>query len=86
MFNMEEILAMATVLAAVVTGVTEVLKKSFKMNKRFVPLASLAVGILLGAAAYFIDAEVGIRMWAGGIAGLMGTGLFEAGKNMKGDK
>lgn len=83
---MEEILAMATVLAAVVTGVTEVFKRTFRMNKRFVPLASLAVGILLGAAAYFIDAEIGIRMWAGGIAGLMGTGLFEAGKNMKGDK
>lgn len=80
---MEEILMIATVIAPVTAGVSEAIKKGFKPDKRYMPLIAVLLGVLLGAAAYFVDAEIGLRMWAGGISGLAATGLFELGKNTK---
>lgn len=80
---MEEILLLATAIALVVGGVVEAIKRATNVNKRYLPVVAIAVGILVGAAAYFLDAEIGLRMWAGGIAGLMSVGLFETGKNIK---
>lgn len=80
---MEEILLLATAIAIVVGGVVEAIKRATRINKRYLPIMAMAVGILVGAAAYFLDAEIGLRMWAGGIAGLMSVGLFETGKNIK---
>ncbi len=80
---MEEILLLATAIAVVVGGVVEAIKRATRVNKRYLPIVAIAVGILVGAAAYFLDAEIGLRMWAGGIAGLMSVGLFETGKNIK---
>lgn len=80
---MEEILILATAISLVVGGIIEAIKRASNVNKRFLPIMAMAVGILVGAAAYFLDAEIGTRMWAGGIAGLMSVGLFETGKNIK---
>lgn len=83
---METILLLATAIALVVAGVVEVFKRAFEVDKRYLPLLALVLGMAVGATAYFLDAEIGIRMWAGGIAGLMSVGLFETGKNaIKGD-
>lgn len=41
---------------------------------------AVGLGITLGAAAYFTDAEIGFRLWAGGVSGLESVGLFELGK------
>jgi len=84
---MQEILAIATIIAPITSGVLQALKKAIGIDKRYIPLAAVCVGVILGAAAYFVDAEICIRMWAGGISGLAATGLFELGKNTrKGDK
>ncbi|WP_172369556.1 holin [Sporosarcina jiandibaonis] len=80
---MNEILISATAIAIVVTGLVQVFKQATNINKRYLPLMAIIIGILVGAAAYFLDAELGLRMWAGGIAGLMSVGLFETGKNIK---
>lgn len=80
---METILILATAIAIVVGGAVEAIKRATNVNKRYLPIVAIAVGILVGAAAYFLDAEIGLRMWAGGIAGLMSVGLFETGKNIK---
>lgn len=80
---MEEILILATAIALVVGGVVEAVKRATNVNKRYLPIVALTVGIGVGASAYFLDAEIGHRMWAGGIAGLMSVGLFETGKNIK---
>lgn len=82
---MEEILILATAIAIVVGGVVEAVKRATNVNKRYLPLVAIVVGVVVGAAAYFLDAEMGLRMWAGGIAGLMSVGLFETSKNIKGD-
>lgn len=83
---MIEILAMATVIAPVTSGAVQVVKKATNLNKRYLPAVATVVGIGLGAAAYFLDVELGLRIWAGGISGLAATGLFELGKNVKDDK
>lgn len=80
---METILLLATTISLVVGGVVEVFKRAFKINKRYLPLLALILGILIGIAAYFLEAEIGVRMWAGGVAGLMSVGLFETKKNMQ---
>jgi len=83
---MTEILAMATVIAPITWGVLQVVKHATKVNKRYIPLLALIVGVVLGLIATFLDADITIRMWAGGISGLASTGLFELGKNtIKGD-
>lgn len=77
---MVEILAMATIIAPVTWGVLEAVKRATQLNKRYIPLMSLIIGVLLGALAYFLNADLMLRMWAGGISGLAATGLFELGK------
>ncbi len=84
---MVEILAMATVIAPVTGGVLQAIKKATEVNKRYIPLMAVVLGVGLGAAAYFLDADLGLRLWAGGISGLAATGLFELGKNtVEGDE
>lgn len=80
---MVEILAMATVIAPVTGGLVQAVKNATQVNKRYLPLMAVGVGLTLGAAAYFLDAEIGIRLWAGGVSGLASVGLFELGKNVK---
>lgn len=82
---MQEILMIATIVAPITTALVEAIKKGFKPKERIMPLIAVVIGILLGAAAYFVDAEIGMRLWAGGISGLAATGLFELGKNAKDD-
>lgn len=75
---MKEVLLFATVLLPIVTALVQLLKITVPIKKNFVPLLSFVVGILVGAAAYpFTDLELMLRLWAGGFAGLAGTGLFE---------
>ena len=78
---MVEILAMATIIAPVTAGVVEAIKKATGVNKKYLPILAAVIGLIIGAAAYFLDAELGLRIWAGGISGLAATGLFELGKN-----
>lgn len=78
---MVEILAMATVIAPVTAGVVEAVKRATQVDNRYLPAVATILGMGLGAAAYFLDAELGLRVWAGGISGLASVGLFELSKN-----
>lgn len=80
---MLEILAMATLIAPVVTGVVQAVKKATGVDKRYLPLVAIVVGMVLGALATFIDPSITLRLWAGGISGLASVGLFELGKQGK---
>lgn len=78
---MVEILAMATIIVPVTWGVLQVVKTATNANKRFIPLMAVVLGIALGIGAVFLEADLVLRIWAGGISGLAATGLFELGKN-----
>lgn len=80
---MIEILMMATIIAPVTSSLVHAIKISNRVNKRYLPLTAVVVGIGLGASATFLETELVIRMWAGGISGLAATGLFEVSKNGK---
>lgn len=72
------VLAFASVLAVFVLALVQLAKKSINMTTNIVPLVGLVIGILVGAAAYpFTDLDLILRLWAGGLAGLSATGLFE---------
>lgn len=84
---MLNILVMATTIAAVTSGVVQAIKKTEKINKKYMPLGAIVVGVILGASAVFMDIGVIERLWAGGISGLAATGLFELGKKtVEGDE
>jgi hypothetical protein len=75
---MEQVMLFATALIPFVTAGINLLKKSVPLKKNLVPSISFVFGLVLGVVAYpFTDLDLTLRLWAGGIAGLGATGLFE---------
>ncbi|MUK88488.1 holin [Ornithinibacillus sp. L9] len=82
---MEQVLMFATILMPTITAVVEVIKRAFCLPKNVIPAISLGVGLIIGGLAYpFTDMDLILRLWAGGYAGLSGTGLFELVKKRNG--
>lgn len=83
---MEAVLIFATVIAPIILGVVELIKRSASdsLNKNYIPLIAFAVGIFIGFAAQpFTELDLALRLWAGALAGLASTGLFELGNDRK---
>lgn len=76
--TLEAVLTFASVLAVFVLAAVQLVKNTVKMSSNIVPVVGLLIGLLIGAAAYpFTTLDVTLRLWAGGLAGLSATGLFE---------
>lgn len=71
------ILGLATILCIATTGITEAVKRALNVPTNLVPVVGIIVGTLLGLFANFTGVELVARLWAGAIAGLMATGLYE---------
>lgn len=71
-------LAVAAVpVSALITGLTQVVKSTFHLSARYIPLAAVLIGALLGTAmiqATGLGALVGVAL------GLGSVGLWEVGK------
>lgn len=81
---MTSVLAFATVIGVVVGAFMEMIKRSTKIPANYIPAVSFAVGLFVGAVAYpFTDMELILRLWAGGIAGWMASGIYETVKQTK---
>lgn len=82
--HMQEVLFFATVLSPIVTAIVELIKRVIpSISKNIVPLISLGVGLLIGAASFpFTEMEFMLRLWAGGFSGLAATGLYEIGSKV----
>ena len=75
---MEEILMFATILAPIVVGLTEMIKRMTVVPERYLSVVALFLGFAIGvAAAPITDMDIWLRLWSGGIAGLSSVGLFE---------
>ncbi|WP_411350317.1 holin [Paenibacillus sp. WLX2291] len=75
---MQLVLAFASTLAVVVLALVKLVKTTANIPKNVLLVIGLIVGLLIGAAAYpFSNLELVLRLWAGGLAGLSATGLFE---------
>ena len=80
---MTTILAFATILLPIVTGLTQLAKQTIpKLSKNLVPIVALIIGLLIGwLAAPLTDLSWVLRLWSGGLAGLASTGLIELAFN-----
>lgn len=86
---MEQIIAFSAIIAVITGALTEVVKRTKKVPKNFLPLASMVIGLVLGGLTSFIpelvtELSFGGRLLAGVISGLMATGIWETFKNQKG--
>ncbi|MET3507021.1 holin [Halalkalibacter oceani] len=82
---MEPVLLFATVISPIILALVELLKRSVSLSKNIVPLVSLIIGLIVGAASYpFTELELILRLWAGALAALAATGLFELGNEREG--
>ncbi|ETT55824.1 holin [Paenibacillus odorifer] len=76
--NLTDVLAFASVIAVFVLAGVQFVKTTVNVPKNILPLIGLVIGLLVGIAAYpFTDLDFTLRLWAGGLAGLSATGLFE---------
>ncbi|MEK3664022.1 holin [Paenibacillus sp. FSL F4-0236] len=75
---LDDVMAFALILAVFVLALVQLVKNSINIPRNAVPVIGLLIGLLIGAAAYpFTDLDIVLRLWAGGLAGLSATGLFE---------
>lgn len=75
---MEAVLLFATILSPVVAALVELIKQTVNVQKNYLPLIALVIGLLVSFVAYpFTDMELVLRLWSGGFAGLAATGLYE---------
>lgn len=75
---MKQTLAFGTVLLPIILALVEGAKKSFTIKKNFIPTLAVVIGLFIGfAASPFTELDLVLRLWAGGLAGLSATGLFE---------
>ncbi|MNL11768.1 Phage holin [compost metagenome] len=83
---LNNVLAFASLIAVFVLAANQAVKTAVNIPRNLIPVVGLVIGLLIGAAAYrFTDLELSLRLWAGGLAGLSATGLFELGKNRPGN-
>jgi hypothetical protein len=76
--NLTDVLAFASVIAVFVLAGVQFVKKTVNVPNNLLPAIGLVIGLLIGVAAYpFTELDLTLRLWAGGLAGLSATGLFE---------
>jgi len=82
---MTDVLLFSTILAPIILALIELIKRTVTIPNNFIPLIAFAVGIFIGFVAYpFTELPLDLRLWAGGLAGLASTGLFELGTKRNG--
>lgn len=75
---MHDVLVFSTVISPIILGLVQLCKQTTNIPANFIPLLALVIGLLVGFAAQpFTDLNLVLRLWAGGLAGLSATGLFE---------
>ncbi|AHV96162.1 holin [Paenibacillus sabinae] len=80
-----QVMAFSSALSVFVLAFLQLVKATVSLPKNFVPIIGLAIGIALGWSTHiFTDLHLVPRLWAGAIAGLSSTGLFELVKNNPG--
>lgn len=75
---LDDVMAFASILAVFVLAIVQLVKNSINVPRNAVPIIGVVIGLLIGVAAYpFTELDIVLRLWAGGLAGLSATGLFE---------
>ena len=85
---MEQIIAFSGVIAVITGAITEVVKRTKKVPKNYLPAVAMIIGLIIGGTTTFVpeivsELSIGGRLLAGLISGLMATGIWETFKNRK---
>jgi len=84
MEELNNVLAFASTLSLIILALVQALKTALAIPKNLIPVIGIVIGVGIGAAAYpFTELGLVPRLWAGGLAGLSATGLFELAFNPK---
>lgn len=68
----------AMIMVAIVLAVTEVLKKTFKLNTQYMPITSVVIGIFIGLVLWpLAEFPLYVMLISGFIAGLTASGTFD---------
>ena len=77
----------ALAILSIINALVQVIKTSFKLANQYVPIVSVAVGILIGiAVSPLTEYSLYTMALAGMIGGLASCGTFDLTKVVKGDK
>lgn len=82
------IFVIAVALLAIITGFVEIVKKTFNISSRYLPITSVVVGIFVAIVVWpLTDYSLYIMIVAGLIGGLASSGAFDLVKatTKKGD-
>lgn len=76
---MEQILAAASIIVALVMGATGVTKKFFTNDYKWLPIINIVVGIFIGLfyAITIVKGDYAVYGWAGFISGLSAGGFYD---------
>lgn len=79
---MENILAAASAIGAVVLGATQMIKQT-SINNKLLPFVNVALGVAIGIgwALSFVQSELIVYAWAGGLAGMAAGGFYDLKSN-----
>lgn len=85
MTNAEIVMTVAVGVGAVITGLMNMIKSQEYIPPKYIPLAALLIGVIVGVAGGIIifDVEPIIGAVAGFIAGLSAGGFYNLGKAVK---
>lgn len=82
---MTDVLMFATILAPIILALVQLVKKTVNIKNNLISPIAFVVGLFVGfAASPFTDLDLVLRLWAGGLAGLSATGLYELMDNQDG--
>ncbi|TKI50609.1 hypothetical protein [Lysinibacillus tabacifolii] len=82
--DLTNIFTLAAIMVAFVLAVSEVLKKTFKINTQYMPITSVVIGIFVGLVCWPLsEYPVYVMIIAGFVAGLTASGTFDLLKASK---
>ena len=75
---MHDVLVFATVISPIIMGLVQMVKQTTSIPVNYIPWLAILIGLFVGFSAQpFTELDLVLRLWAGGLAGLSATGLFE---------
>lgn len=82
--DLTKIFTLAAIMVAIVLAVSEVLKKTFKINTQYMPITSVVIGIFVGLVCWPLsEYPMYIILIAGFVTGLTASGTFDLLKASK---
>jgi len=82
--DLTNVYMIAAIMVVIVLSVAEVLKRTFKINKQYMPITSVVIGVFIGLVFWPLsEYPFYMMLIAGFVAGLIASGTFDVLKAAK---